>query len=641
MTTDGGNNWNMQTCPTNRNLSKVCFINTQYGWACGGWGDNTAYLVIRTTNGGANWQNVSFGSTAYSCDDIYFCDSMNGWICGYDNTINSHIHHTADGGLNWIRQTVPADVGQVAAIDFPTPTKGWATTSSIYTATSGAILHTTDAGTNWTIQGYTSLDYNNCIDCQDTLRIAIASSQVLSPADARVVVSTNGGNSWSSYQHLFRNYTMGVQYVGTNIWTVSNASQIIKSTNQGTNWQWNWNSSGWQAINWRDSTNGYLITGTDFGIDGYCLRTTDAGNTWFYDSNTPGGAQIQFISPTRGWILKEGNAAGVYRTTNGGTNWVYNSIGTSAWIGCMFFATQDSGWACGSNGTLRFTSNGGASWSNQSPGTSNYVSAVCFVDSRRGWACGGYGGANGFIVYTTNGGVNWTPQTPAQPDHFQVAYFVNDNLGILGAFNGIVHRTTDGGATWSVVQSLPHYTISDIVMKDSLNGWLIAYNYWDSGGGDDGRGFIYQTSDGGASWAPSYTTPRIRSFLNDIAYHYDDVFWICGNHNNALKYNPPTAVSESQTNTLYAPRFQVDPNPFSTETKIHPIVKNQEIIQVAIYNALGARVAMLDNQGATAGCRDITWNGYDAQHQRCAPGVYICVIKSGGYAETHKLLLIR
>jgi photosystem II stability/assembly factor-like uncharacterized protein len=640
-TTNGGNSWTLQTSPTSRNLSKVHFINAQYGWACGGWGDNSAYLVIRTTNGGANWQDLSFGSTAYSCDDVYFCDPLNGWICGYDNTINSQIHHTTDGGLNWTRQTVPPNVGQVAAIDFPTSTKGWATTSSIYATTSGAILHTTDAGANWTVQGYTNLHYNNCLDCQDTMRIAISSSQVLSPADARVVVSTNGGNSWSSYTHLFRTYTMGVQYVGNSIWTVSNSSQIIKSTNSGANWQWSYNTSGWQAMSWRDSANGYLVTGTDAGIDGYSYRTTNAGNTWFHDPNTPGGGQIQFVNSSRGWILKEGNAAGVYRTTNAGTSWTYNSIGTGNWIGAMFFATQDSGWACGSNGTLRFTSNGGASWSSQSPGNSNYVSAVYFTNSRQGWLCGGYGGANGFISHTTDGGANWIPQTPAQPDHFQAACFVNNNLGILGAFSGIVHRTTDGGTNWSVVQSLPHYTITDIVMKDTLTGWLIAYNYWGSSPGDDGRGFIYQTTDGGASWNQSYTTPRIRSFLNDIAYHYDDVFWACGSHNIDLKYTPPTGVVESQAGVRKTVRFQVTPNPFARQTTIHLALENPARVQITVYNALGRRVAQIDNGIKPAGNHVVTWNGRDERNHPCVAGLYLCVIKAGAYTETHKLLLIK
>lgn len=641
VTTDGGTTWIMQSSPTSRDLSKVHFIDTQYGWACGGWDGNTAYLVIRTTDGGANWQDVSFGNTAYSCDDIYFSDSLNGWICGYDNTINGHIHHTTDGGLNWNRQTVPADIGQVAAIDFSTVNIGWATTSSIYAANAGAILHTTDAGANWTIQGYTNLDYNSCIDCQDTLRIAISSSQVLSPSGARVVVSTNGGNSWSSYQHLFRTYTMGVQYVGNNIWTTSNASQIIMSTDNGANWQWNYNAAGWQGISWRDSSNGYLITGTNFGNDGYTLRSTDAGFTWFYDPNTPGGSKIQFIDANRGWIFKEGNSSGVYRTTNGGTNWVYNSIGTSSWIGYMFFATQDSGWACGSNGALRFTSNGGASWSAQSPGVSDYVSAVYFIDSQEGWACGGYGSGNGFIVHTTNGGANWTPQTPAQPDHFQVACFPSQNLGILGAFNAIVHRTTDGGVTWSVVQSLPHYTIEDIAMKDTLNGWLIAYNYWGSGSGDDGRGFIYETTDGGASWTLSFTTPRIRSFLQDIAYHYDDVFWVCGNHSINLKYVPPSGLAARNADIEKSTRFQIVPNPFTNKTAIQLTLDKTKPVNITVYDALGSRVNEIYNGTIGAGSHEIVWNGNDANGFACATGVYLCVIKAGDHTENQKLLLVK
>lgn len=640
VTANSGNTWTMQTSPTSRNLSKVCFVDTQHGWACGGWGDNTSYLVIRTTNGGANWQDLSFGSTAYSCDDVYFCDSLNGWICGYDNTINSHIHHTTDGGLNWNRQTVPANLGQVAAIDFPTATKGWATTSSIYAANAGAILHTTDAGATWTIQGYTNLDYNYCLDCQDTMRIAITSSQVLSPTDAQVVVSTNGGNSWSSYPHLFRTYTMGIQYVGGNIWVAGQSSQIIKSTNNGVNWGWNFRAPSWNSIAWRDSLNGYVIAGSDAGIDGYCFRTTDAGNSWFYDAAVPGGKQIIFKNANRGWILKEGNSSGVYRTTNGGTTWAYNSIGTGNWIGGIFFASIDSGWAYGSSGTIRMTSNGGITWNTQNSGTSYYIETAYFINSHEGWAAGGYGGSSGFVQHTTDGGANWTAQTPASSDMLLASCFASSTKGVMGTLNSIVEKTTDGGGNWYFTQNLGHYWMSDIAFKDTLNGWLSAYNYWGSSPGDNGWGFIYATNDGGDSWSQQWVSSRIMTFVNDLGRQSQEQYWACGAHNAVLKYVPPTGVFESRAGMHKAARFQVTPNPFAGQATIRlgGIEHSAKGIELQIYNVSGSLVRSFTLGPMPSA---LSWNGTDQNGQSIPQGVYFAVAEFEGVTYREKIILVK
>ena len=635
VTTDGGATWTIQNTTTALDLNKIHFIDTQHGWACGN-GPGGWYLVIRTTDGGALWQDVSFGYDNGNLTDIYFVDSLNGWICGYDNGgTDGTIHHTTDGGLSWTGQTLPPDIGRISAIDFPTANKGWATESNQYTATPGAILHTTDAGTNWTIQGYTDFDYNWCIDCQDTLHIAVSSCNVWPPTKPRVVVSNDGGNTWSSYEHLFNAYTRGVQYIGDNIWTTSDAGQIILSTDNGVSWQWNYNAAGWQGISWRDSSNGYLIKETDLGYDGYALRSTDAGFTWFYDPNTPGGSEIQFIDANQGWILEKGDSSGVYRTTNGGTSWVYNSFGTGERIGSMFFATQDSGWACGSNGTILVTSDGGASWSAQSPGVSVPFTAVYFVNSQEGWACGYH--RDGFLVHTTNGGANWTAQ-PSAP--FKVICFPSQNLGLLGTGRGAtVHRTTDGGNTWSVGQSFPQWSIEDIAMKDTLEGWLIACNRGDQG--NDGRGFIYKTTDGGVTWTLSYSTPRIHSSLQDIAHHYDDVFWVCGNHSIILKYVPPSGVVEHNAGIRESIRFHITPNLFTSETAVKFSLDKSESVNITVYNALGRRVIEICNSTIGAGNHEMFWNGKDENGFACATGLYICVARAGDHTETYKLMLLK
>jgi photosystem II stability/assembly factor-like uncharacterized protein len=545
-TIDGGDTWIVQSVPTARAMNEVFFIDELEGWIAGGENDGNTFAVLKTTDGGGTWQDLSFGSECYRNDALFFADEMNGWIGGLDRSLEPHIHRTTDGGSTWSRQTVPPGVGNaggVNAIDFPVDDQiGWASTSSIYDVPYGGILHTTDGGANWVIQDYTGMTYNYDLDAQDAERVAIVSKSWFSDG-VQVVVTDDGGDSWISHPTYLNVYTYGITYIDSDIWIAGMGSGILKSTDAGESWEWGFNAPTWNSMGWRDSVDGYLVAGSSWGEDQYCVRTTDGGSTWFYDPQTPGGKQVQFVDPDHGWVLKEGDISGVFRTTDGGSNWTYSSIGSGSWIGGFTFATPDSGWAFGSGGTIRFTSDGGTSWSSQTSNTTAYVSTVYFIDSREGWAAGGYGGGSGFIRHTTNGGDTWNSQTPAYGHHFLASCFVDTSLGLLGALNGPVHRTTDGGDTWQIVQTLPHYYISDIYMEDLQNGWITAYNYWGNNPGEDGRGFIYRTTDGGLSWNQQWSSPRIKTFIQDLASQSCTLSWACGNHNHALRFSRPPDVT--------------------------------------------------------------------------------------------------
>lgn len=85
----------------------------------------------------------------------------------------------------------------------------------------------------------------------------------------------------------------------------------------------------------------------------------------------------------------------------------------------------------------------------------------------------------------------------------------------------------------------------------------------------------------------------------------------------------------------------MSPNPFSGRTTIHFAPDRLEPVHIAVYNALGRRVATLTDGVKTGGNHEIAWNGKDDNGQSCNAGLYLCVIKTGDYTETHKLLLVR
>ena len=185
-------------------------------------------------------------------------------------------------------------------------------------------------------------------------------------------------------------------------------------SNNGASWQTQFIAPRWRSVAWSSPMTGWITAGTSVGTDGVALKTTDGGQTWSKDASSPGGSQVYFADANYGWMFFEGNNSSIYRTTNGGVNWIQSFIPSSGiWIGRITFASQNTGWAYGASGKLVYTTNSGVSWTTQNPGSSNYLDAVFCVSESEAWTGGGYGGGSGFISHTTNGGQTWTPQTPA------------------------------------------------------------------------------------------------------------------------------------------------------------------------------------------------------------------------------------
>ena len=69
------------------------------------------------------------------------------------------------------------------------------------------------------------------------------------------------------------------------------------------------------------------------------------------------------------------------------------------------------GWAVGLNGVTLKTTNGGSVWTKQSLGTQEELKSIIFVSSKLGWTVGD----RGVIIKTTDGGVSWVNSSSAYP----------------------------------------------------------------------------------------------------------------------------------------------------------------------------------------------------------------------------------
>ena len=113
-------------------LLKVQFISEREGWAVGTYG-----VILRTLDGGAHWERLSFKEDV-NLNDLCFLNASEGWVAGEFETIL----HTTDGGKTWRKQRGGKD-GKLFGIGFRDALHG------VAVGTSGKIVLTEDGGKSW------------------------------------------------------------------------------------------------------------------------------------------------------------------------------------------------------------------------------------------------------------------------------------------------------------------------------------------------------------------------------------------------------------------------------------------------------------------------------------------------------------
>lgn len=83
------------------------------------------------------------------------------------------------------------------------------------------------------------------------------------------------------------------------------------------------------------------------------------------------------------------------------------------------------------------------------------------------------------------------------------------------------------------------------------------------------------------------------------------------------------------------------PNPFNCDTRIHYQISRPVRAQLEIFNLAGARIKVLVNANQDAGDYAAHWNGCDEGNQSVASGIYLYTLKTGGFTQSRKLVLVR
>jgi hypothetical protein len=83
------------------------------------------------------------------------------------------------------------------------------------------------------------------------------------------------------------------------------------------------------------------------------------------------------------------------------------------------------------------------------------------------------------------------------------------------------------------------------------------------------------------------------------------------------------------------------PNPFNSSTIIEYEIPYRSYVELLVYNLLGQKIRTLVEETEGAGVHHASWDGCDASGRPVAAGIYFYSLKSGDFAATSKMILLK
>ncbi len=265
------------------------------------------------------------------------------------------------------------------------------------------------------------------------------------------------------------------------------------------------------------------------------LKTTNGGINWQILSNTNGGLAVKFIDQNTGYVVEDG----VYKTIDGGLNWVHIIGGEKQ---TLFFNDALTGYVGGRNSSIAKTTNGGQTFIGQTlPLATVDINSIYFVNDLTGFVCGGYPNTYGVIFKTINGGNTWTfISTQTQDIEFRALHFVNTSTGYavgghMFASSGVIYKTVNGGDLWFQI-GITSRDFNDVYFTDINTGYVV---------GEEGT--IVRTTDGGMLW--NFQNSNTNNDIFTVLFTRTPIGYLAGNEGvvhktvNAGNSGPPWGIS--------------------------------------------------------------------------------------------------
>ncbi len=253
---------------------------------------------------------------------------------------------------------------------------------------------------------------------------------------------------------------------------------MLKTTNSGKIWNtefWNYGYYPFTSVFFIDELQGW-ISGSGSSIQIY--RTTDGGYNWIPVYSTQNSitdapiffvpSSILFIDNNIGWCAYEGGSSppeAILKSTDGGITWIEkSSIGGSS----IFFINNNNGWTVGAAGLTRKSTDGGETWISKISGTTSDLNFVKFYNTNLGICVGD----SGTVLLSTDGGETWTSKVSGTTGELKSVTFTNSTSVWISGANGEILSTTNLGNTWTTHNNLTTKNLNTVFFTDEFTGWV-------------------------------------------------------------------------------------------------------------------------------------------------------------------------
>ncbi len=220
------------------------------------------------------------------------------------------------------------------------------------------------------------------------------------------------------------------------------------------------------------------------------------------------------------------------------------SSGTINGLNSVSFIDANTGTVVGYSGAILRTTNGGTTWKSQSIGTNWDIYGVSFPDAETGTVVGYYqpngpyydpgGGPGGIILRTTNSGTTWTSISSGlynvwSMDPLLGLSFTDANNGTVVGYDGMFRTTNGGGIFYNdyidgqgywIPQPSVGNALYGVCFTDANTGTVVGYS-----------GTILHTTTGGVTTVKNNPTQLPNQFT--LEQNYPNPF------------NPTTTISFS------------------------------------------------------------------------------------------------
>jgi photosystem II stability/assembly factor-like uncharacterized protein len=237
------------------NLLGVDLVDDNNGWAVGDISVVNG-AVLRTTDGGRNWQPIS--STDEILAAVKFISANRGWVAGYAG----RIQRTDDGGVTWKLQRAERKGEVLNSIFFLDPERGcgrWRRTGAfdtqrrryvgddryrprrrplvgkvsntrswIHRRRRWLILTTTDGGREWSAQASGSKGA--------LVGLAVASDHAIAVGEDGMILRTDDFETWSPAESKTTESLNAVAINKSSCWAVGSRGATVGSIDRGRTW---------------------------------------------------------------------------------------------------------------------------------------------------------------------------------------------------------------------------------------------------------------------------------------------------------------------------------------------------------------------------------------------------------------------